>query len=103
MDQPMRWVCLCLDAHNFVVGPAPRADEISRMMHRSHVHPPSRDSPPAAYMTRNQIHTWDLGFRGSPETRIAASAVGPFSRPKPLIAHLMQPSLIAKCRRGVPT
>ena len=56
MDQPMRWVCLCLDAHNFVAGPAPRADEISRMMHRGHVRPPSRDSPPAAYMLRSQIH-----------------------------------------------
>jgi hypothetical protein len=27
-----RWVCLCLDAHNFVAGPASRADEISGMM-----------------------------------------------------------------------
>jgi hypothetical protein len=29
---------------------------------------------------------WDCG--GSPETRVAASAVGPFSRPKPLIVAL---------------
>jgi hypothetical protein len=41
----MRRVCLCLDAHNFVAGPASKADEISGMMHPGHVRPPSRDSP----------------------------------------------------------
>src|SRR5262245_53660470 len=45
MDQPMRWVCLCLDAHNFVIGPASRADEINRMTHRSHVRPPVPRQP----------------------------------------------------------
>src|SRR5215831_14008279 len=62
MDQPMRRVCLCLDAHNFVAGPAPRADEISRMMHRGHVRPPSRDSP-SLHASRPKFTSeiWDCG------------------------------------------
>src|SRR5262245_19778870 len=89
MDQPMRWVCLCLDAHNFVVGPAPRADEISRMMHRSHVQPPVPRQPASSLHAANPTSHLRFGIAGgSPETRVAASAVGPFSQPKPLIVAL---------------
>src|SRR5262249_41960781 len=63
MDQPMRWVCLWLDAHNFVAGPAPRADEISR----SHVQPPAPRQPASSLPCCEAKFTpeiWDWAIRG---------------------------------------
>ena len=77
------------DAHNFVVGPAPRADEISRMMHRSHVRPPSRDSPPAGVPLAKPRP-------GPPEARFLCSVCGgaslpifPPSEPRRLAEHVV--------------
>jgi hypothetical protein len=83
----MRWVCLCLDAHNFVVGPAPRADEIRRMMHRSHVQPrpATARQQPTCCETKFTPKIWDCG--GSPETRVRFGG-GAISQPKPLIVAL---------------
>src|SRR5262245_2300538 len=82
MDQPMRWVCLCLDAHNFVVGPAPRADEISKMMHRSHVQPPVPRQPASSLHAENPNSHLRFGIGGSPET--PPSRRRPFSRGRSL-------------------
>src|SRR5262245_7663534 len=79
----MRWVCLCLDVHNFVAGPAPRADEIGRMMHRGHVRPPPRQPARSLHAAKPNSH---LRFGIAREAH--ASAVGPFSWPKPPIVAL---------------
>src|SRR5262249_23246066 len=81
MDQPMRWVCLCLDAHNFVVGSAPRADEISRMMHRSHVQPPVPRQPASSLHAAKPNSHLRFGIAGP--TWVAEC---PFLNPPPTVA-----------------
>ena len=85
----MRLVCLCLDAHNFAVGPAPRADEISRMMHRSHLQPPVPRQPASSLHAAKPNSHLRFGIAG--KALRPASPLrrwGHFSPPKPLIVAL---------------
>src|SRR5262249_61993130 len=86
-------VCLCLDAHNFVAGPAPRADEISRMMHHGHVRPPVPRQPARSlHAAKPNSH---LRF-GIAEEAHASSAC-------PLLTPASSASMLGSMRPGLVT